>query len=232
MNGPSSISDGVEATRAMVERDRSPKRRDVLRTGAAAGLLGLVGWSAAGTAQDQQAQNAFSYSLQEGDLFRVRFRPRDPAGNPATETIPGECPNRQFEEYQLFIVRAFRNSIDLGYRGLLAPQQAAETETPQTTPEGEETTPAEDETTPEETTTEAALQDETTTVNETTPNEETTTPEAETTPAEEQALPEIQLGEWYRVTSSVACANLNQLTLEPAEQPETTPGPQQTTTAR
>lgn len=215
----------------MAGEDGFPKRRDVLRAGVGAGLLGFVGWSAIGSAQEQQARNAFSRSLQEGDLFGVRFHPRDSAGDPVTETIPGDCLDGQSEEYQLFIVRAFRDSIELGYRDLFAPQQAVATENSETTPETETTTEA--------TTTEAALQDATTTVNETTPvdgettptgettpAEGTTTTETGTTPAEGQALPEIRRGEWYRVTSSVRCANRNRLTLATAEPPETTSGGQ------
>lgn len=228
----------------MAGEDGSPKRRDVLRTGVAVGLLGFVGWSATGTAQDRQARNAFSHSLQEGDLFRVRFDLRNSAGDPVTETIPSDCLDGPSEEYQLLIVRAFRGSIELGYRDLFAPQQAVETENSETTPETEtspeETTPetaTPEETTTEGTTTEAALQDATTTENETTPvdeetapAEETTTAETGTTPADGQTLPELRRGEWYRVASSVRCANTNQLTLEAAEPPETTPGASETTT--
>jgi hypothetical protein len=184
-------------------------------------LVGLVGWSATGTAQDQQAQNAFSYSLEEGDLFRVRFLGQDQTGDPATQTIPADCldgdePDEEPQEFQILIVRAFRNGINLGYQGLFVPQEAVATEAPETTPE--ETTPGE-KTIPEETTPE-----------ETTPADEETTPtQEETTPAEEPELPEIRLGEWYRVTISGRCVDLNQLTLETAEQPETTPGPEETT---
>lgn len=229
--------------------DESLRRRDVLRSGVAAGLV-WFGWTTgAGLAQDetttaqeettttqdettraqdgttpqsQQGQYAFSYSLQRGDRFVIRFRPTDSAGDPVTETVPSNCfGGGNAREFQLFVVRAYRGSIDLGYRDLFVPQQAATTESPETSPEAETTT--------EETTTEAALQDATTTVNETTPVDEETTPAEETTtetgttPAEGQALPEIRRGEWYRVTSSMRCANRNRLTLATAEPPETTP---------
>lgn len=94
-----------------------------------------------------------------------------------------------------------------------------------------ETTPGEGTTTPGgNATTEAAMQDETTTPgNETTPaveNETTateTTPAAETTTtsAETAELPQIRVGEWYRVTDLTACGDLNRLSLEPTE-PRTT----------
>lgn len=182
----------------------SPRRRDVLRAGAAAGVLGVTGLTLNGaSAQEttpadgdgQGGTGVFSFSLEEGDLFRVRLRPRDPFGEPATETIPGGCLDGQSAEYQIFVVRAFRDDSNLGYRGLFAPQAAIETETG--------TTPGEETTLPE------------------------TTPGEETTPADGE-LPEIQRGEWYRVTASESCDGMNRLTVETAEPPETTPGEETT----
>lgn len=230
--------------------EKSPRRRDVLRASAAAGLVAVTGVSVGDSSAQQtdEAQSAFSYSLQEGDRFRVRFSPRDPSGNPATETIPGTCLDEESPEYQIFIVRAFRGGIDLGYRGLFAPEQAVVTETPETTTE-EETTPEEEETTEEETTPEgetteettteeAAFQEETTTTEnetaqETTPEEEitteTTTETAPETTPEAGPLPEIRRGEWYEVTAALRCEDLFQLTLESIEEPETTPDAPETT---
>ena len=207
----------------MVGEDESPRRRDVLRTGAAAGLLGFAGLTMNGaSAQEttteqetttaeagvQQVQGAFSFSLQQGDRFRVRFRPRDPAGNPATETVPAGClDGDQPQEYQLVIVRAFRDGRNLGFRGLLVPMRALAEDMLGTT------------TAPE--TTEAA---------DVTALETTTTPEGGQTTMPGGGLPEIELGEWYRATSSEQCDGLYRLGLETAEQPETTPGGTQTTT--
>ena len=254
----------------MADDSNSPRRRDLLKAGATAGLLGMAGLSLNGasaqetTSERQQTTTpaegeggtgVFSFSLEDGDLFRIRFRPRDPFGQPATETVPAGCLGTdQSEEYQLFIVRVFRGGADLGFRGLLAPQQAlAEDLLQTTTAAGQETTPGgqttvpADETTEEggmtettpagETTTQAALQDQTTTA----PSEETTTaPGAETTtaPSEETTaaagqqttvapgqLPEIQLGAWYRVASAEPCDGLNALTIEASDPPETTATP-------
>lgn len=293
-----------------MEPESSPRRRDVLRAGATAGLLGVGGFAFGGvSAQDEQARNAFSFSLQEGDQFRVQFQPNDPQGNPATQTIPGTClENGGAPEFRILIVRAYRGNIDLGYRDLFVPEQVIATQTTTTTtpesdtttPESDTTTPESDTTTPENatttpseetttlddetttttpenatatpenvtttpknvtttpdrgTTTEAAFQDETTTETETTNEttteiepttttisenatttvgnetttsaEETTTPAEETTTTEETTtetqaeLPEIQIGEWYRITSSARCENLYVVTLEPTEPPET-----------
>ncbi|MFC4448280.1 hypothetical protein [Halorussus aquaticus] len=265
----------------MAEDGNPLRRRDVLRAGAAAGAVGL-GWVASGvSAQDQRARNAYSYSLQQGDRFRVWLRPQDSAGNARTETIPEDCTGGQPGEYQIFIVRAHRDGIDLGYEGLFVPSQAVSdqttgtttteatetttettttadtttettttadttTETTTTADTTTETTGETETTTTTETTTEAALQEETTTANETTtsanetatttetttPANETMTPDettanettvrtdttaAETTPPGESGLPEIQVGEWYRVTTSIRCDALFQLSLEPAE---------------
>lgn len=217
----------------MVGEDESPRRRDVLRTGAAAGLLGFAGLTMNGaSAQEttpeqetttpaqetttpagpQRVQDAFGFSLQEGDLFVVRFRPRDPFGEPATETVPAGCLDGEAAEFQVLIVRAFRGDRDLGYRGLLVPVRALAQDLLETTTAAE-TTPAMD-----ETTTEAAMQDETTTPG----DRQTTTPG--------DALPELERGEWYRATSSVQCDGLFRLTLETAERPETTPTGGVTTT--
>lgn len=170
----------------------STRRRDVLRAGTAAGLAAL-GWSAtAASAQEtttggeggQQNRYAFSYSLQQGDRFRVLSRLRTPEGDPATETVPASCDPNGGQQYPVFVVRAYRQNIRLGYEGVLVPEGAVETagETTGTTETEEETTPPAEETTvtdgettttAEETTTtaetetetqaEAALQDETTT---------------------------------------------------------------------
>jgi hypothetical protein len=210
-------------------RDDSPRRRDLLKAGAAAGLLGVTGLTLNGAAAQETTTQAdgdgaggtgvFTFSLEEGDLFRVRFRPRDPFGEPATETVPAGCLDGEAAEYQLFIVRTFRGGSDLGFRGLLAPQTALAEDLLETTtaPDGGMTeTETETETAMDgagETTTEAAMQDET------------------TTPANGD-LPEIALGEWYRVASAEACDGLNRLTIETAEPPETTaaPGGGETTT--
>ncbi|MFC4448281.1 hypothetical protein [Halorussus aquaticus] len=201
----------------MVDEDSATRRRDLLRAGGAVGLLGVTGLTAnAVSAQETTTQaggegrggtGVFSYSLEEGDLFRVRFRPRDPFGEPATETVPAAClGGDQSAEYQLFIVRAFRGDSDVGFRGLLAPQAAlAEDLLETTTAAGGGT---------EETTTAAAMQD------------QTTTPAGqETTTAGGGQLPTIQLGEWYRVASSEPCDGLNRLTIEATDPPETTPTP-------
>ncbi len=243
--------------------DDSPRRRDLLKAGATAGLLGMAGLSLNGvsaqetTTQQQQTTTpaegeggtgVFSFSLEDGDLFRVRFRPRDPFGQPATETVPAGCLGTdQSEEYQLFIVRVYRGGADLGFRSLLAPRQAlAEDLLQTTTAAGQETTPGGQtttapadettepggmtETTPAgETTTQAALQDQTTTAagQETTTvagQETTTAPGQQTTVAPGQ-LPEIQLGAWYRVAGAEPCDGLNALTIEASDPPETTATP-------
>ncbi|WP_158056574.1 hypothetical protein [Halorussus halophilus] len=133
-------------------RDSNFDRRELLKTGTAAGALAISGWTVVGaagqetTTEAQAEGGAFSFSLQDGDLFRVRFRPRDPAGNPATETVPAAClGTEEDEEYQLVIVRAFRGDRNLGFRGLLIPverfvPEPTQTETqttPETTPESE-----------------------------------------------------------------------------------------------
>ncbi|WP_135852689.1 hypothetical protein [Halorussus salinus] len=228
--------------------DNSPRRRDLLKAGATAGLLGVAGLSLNGaSAQETTTQQTttpaegeggtgvFSFSLEDGDLFRVRFRPRDPFGEPATETVPAGClGTEQSEEYQLFIVRVFRGGTDLGFRGLLAPQQAlAEDLLQTTTAAGGETTEAGGmtetteesgmtETTPAgETTTQAALQDQTTTA----AGGETTTAAGQQTTVAPGQLPEIQLGAWYRVASADPCDGLNALTVEASDPPETTATP-------
>jgi hypothetical protein len=223
----------------MADDSNSPRRRDLLKTGATVGLLGMAGLSLNGasaqetTTERQQTTQAegeggtgvFSFSLEDGDLFRVRFRPRDPFGQPATETVPPGCLGTdRSEEYQLFIVRVFRGGADLGFRGLLAPQQAlAEDLLQTTTAAGGETTEAGGmtETTPAgETTTQAALQDQTTTA----AGGETTAAGQQTT-VEPGQLPEIQLGAWYRVASAEPCDGLNALTVEASDPPETTATP-------
>lgn len=219
----------------MGNKNESPRRRDLLKAGAAAGLLGVTGLTMNGasaqettTAQADGEGMFFSYSIQADDRFRVRFRPRTPSGEPATETVPADClDGDQSEEYQLFIVRTFRGELDLGFRGLLAPQMALAEDLRGTT------TVAEDGTTETTTevegneTTEAAMQDETTT------EAETTTEVGETTTAMEGQAPELQLGNWYRATSAEACDGLNRLTIEAIQPPETTPvagGGEETTT--
>ena len=250
VNGPSDISVGGSGPNDMTSESGGLRRRDVLRTGAGVGLLGFVSLTAtgastnrrAGSGQTQRARNAFSFSLQESDRFRVRFRPRDSAGNPATVSIPSNCfDGGGSREYRMFIVRAYKGQIELGFRGLFVPGEAEGTttettevtETTETTEtEGEPTTSladtatdgttaSPDETPTDETPTEAAFQDETTTEAETATTGETTT---ETTPDEGPALPEIRVGEWYRVTSSVRCSSLYRLTLESIAGPETTLG--------
>ncbi|MFC4550970.1 MULTISPECIES: hypothetical protein [Halorussus] len=141
-------------------------RRTILR-GTAAGALAFGGWTALGagseggqettteqetategqtTAQADEGPLFFSYSLREGDLFRVRLAPRDPEGNPATETVPAACLDGGGpEEFQLYLVRAYRDGNLIGFRGLLARPAVVETETPRTTEPGE--TPAGTETT-------------------------------------------------------------------------------------
>jgi hypothetical protein len=218
--------------------DESPRRRDVLRAGAAAGLLG-AGWLASGaTAQDtttetdggQGGTGVFSRSLEEGDLFRVRYRPREPFGAPATETVPAGCLDGQAEEYQVFIVRAFRGDSDVGFRGLLAPQRALAEDLLETTTAADEgMTETETEMDggmtetemADETTTEAAMQDDT-----------TTAMGGETTTAMDgEGVPEIGLGDWFQVTASEPCDGMNRLTITATEAPETTPAaPEETTT--
>ncbi|UPV74474.1 hypothetical protein M0R89_00030 [Halorussus limi] len=219
----------------MADDSNSPRRRDLLKAGATAGLLGVAGLSLNGAsaqetttqgttqAQGEGGTGVFSFSLEDGDLFRVRFRPRDPFGQPATESVPAACLGGQSEEYQLFIVRTFRADADVGFRGLLAPQQALAEDLLQTTTEAAgmtETTPA------GETTTEAAMQDQTTTA----AGQETTAAGQATTTAAGGQLPEIQLGAWYRVATAEPCDGLNRLTIEAADPPETTPVPGETTT--
>lgn len=191
----------------MPDETESPRRRDLLKASAAAGLLGVAGFTTNGasaqettTAQADGDGALFSYSIQADDQFRVRFRPQTPSGEPATETVSESClGGDQPEERQLLIVRAFRGELDLGFRGLLAPQTALAEDLPETTTEAEggetaETTTesdamtatTEDEqetatTTEGNETTEAAMQDETTTANETTTEVETTTEAGETT---------------------------------------------------
>ncbi|WP_276301615.1 hypothetical protein [Halorussus lipolyticus] len=212
----------------------APRRRDLLKAGGAVGLLGLAGLTMNGVSAQETTTQAegdaptfFSYSLQADDLFRVRFRPRDPFGEPATETVPAAClDGDQPQEYQLFIVRAFRGGADLGFRGLLAPQSALAEDLLETTTAGGGGMT--------ETTTEGAMQDQTTTAMGETTTEvgETTTEMAETTQATGDVT-EIQLGDWYRVSSAEACDGLNRLSIETSEPPETTPTPSgnQTTTA-
>ncbi|WP_276279011.1 hypothetical protein [Halorussus caseinilyticus] len=221
----------------------TPRRRDLLKAGATAGLLGVAGLTLNGAsaqeartrqetttqAEGEGGTGVFSFSLEEGDLFRVRFRPRDPFGEPATETVPAAClGGDRSEEYQLFVVRTFRADADIGFRGLLAPQMAlAEDLLETTTAAGGGAT----ETTAMagETTTEAAMQDQTTTEE----GETTTEVVEETTTMAGGRLPEIQLGEWYRVASAETCDGLNRLTIEVTDPPETTATPAggETTTA-
>lgn len=203
----------------------SPRRRDVLRAGTAAGLAAL-GWSAnAASTQEtttggeggQQSEYAFSYSLQQGDRFQVLSRLRTPEGDPATETVPASCDPNGGQQYPVFIVRAYRQNIRLGYEGVLVPEGAVETaaettgttatEEEETTPAAEEptvtdgettttagetTTTAETETATTETETEAALQDETTTDAE---NETDAAAETETTVGTEATTAETETGE-------------------------------------
>lgn len=231
--------------------DESLRRRDVLRSGVAAGLV-WSGWTSPGLAQDetttaqeetttaqddtaaqsQRGRYAFSYSLQRRDRFVVRFQPRDSASDPVTETVPSNCfDGGNAREFQLFVVRAYRGSIDLGHRDLFVPTRATETpnttraEGATTTPDGtpEETTP-ENETTPGTEATQTGERTTETTTTEGTPTGGTTARGDGTTAAGESTLPEIRRGEWYRVESSTRCVSFNRLTLEPTEQPETTPG--------
>lgn len=252
----------------------APRRRDVLRAGAAAGLAG-IGWATSGVSardgtapQDGEPRSVFSYGLQTGDRFQVQSRLRTPDGDPATETVPATClDDGASPELPVLIVRAYRDDIRLGYEGLFAPEQALATEAAETTEteaaeetettgetettpagEPEETTTRPAETTATETVAEAAIRDETT-VEETTAEETTvetatattvtaemtetteTTAEAnETTPADDAeadagdepaSLPEIRVGEWYRVAEMTKCDSLSKMTLAVAEPPET-----------
>lgn len=171
----------------------SPRRRELLRAGAAAAAgLAAFGWSAgdasvrgqSAVAADQQTTTedgenayAFSYDLQEGDRFRVESRIRTPEDDPATETIPSNCLDGGPREFPAFVVRAYRGDVQLGYEGLFVPQGAIETGTTGTTTTETTTT-----TTTAETTTTADETNETTTptetaeqVNETTAANRTTT---------------------------------------------------------
>lgn len=196
------------------------RRRDVLRATAAAGLLGAAGTALTGAAAQEQEQaelRTYSYSLQEGDVFRVRYRPHDPAGNPATETVPAACLGGEADEqFQAFIVESYRDEEFIGYRTLLAPVERLAPDVLETTEEG--TTGLETETT------EAALQDETTEAETTVAADE----EATTVTADE--LPEVAFGQWYRVASSEECDGLYRLRLETTEEPETDEGPATTET--
>lgn len=256
------------------------RRRDVLRTGAGAGLLGLAGLAATdafadrstgtGATQSQRTSYAFSDSLRADDRFCVLFRPGDSTEVSTTRTIPADClDDGDPREYWLYVVRAYRGQIRLGIRGLFVPGDSEGTETTGTTQvdqttgtpgtttgqrtpsngtaTGDETTPG-NQTTENGGTTEVALQNATTTPgNEaTTPENETTIPENGTvtgngtatpgnetvtadgvqttaTPVDGAALPEIRVGEWYRVASSAECDGLFRLTLEAIDRPETTP---------
>lgn len=186
-------------------------------------------------AQEQAEMRTYSYSLQEGDVFRVRLRPHDPWGNPATETVPAACLGGEAdEEFQAFIVEAYRDEEFIGYRLLLAPVErlAPDVLEPETeTADGGTETIGETETDLETETTEAALQDETTpeetpTEDEGDEDEETTVAaDEETTTVSADELPEIDLGQWYRVASSEECDGLYRLQLETTEEPETDEGP-------
>ena len=163
----------------------------------------------------------YSYSLQEGDVFRVRLRPHDPAGNPAIETVPAACLGGEAdEEFQLFIVESYREEEFIGYRSLLAPVERL-------APDVLETTQATETTEVETETTEAALQDETTTEETATEGEveETTAADGETTTVSADELPRIGFGQWYRIASSEECDGLYRLLLETIEEPEVTGGP-------
>ncbi|UPW00509.1 hypothetical protein M0R88_00035 [Halorussus gelatinilyticus] len=204
----------------MADDSNSPRRRDLLKAGATAGLLGVAGLSLNGvsaqetTTQAQGGTGVFSFSLRDGDRFRVRFRPRDPFGDPATETVPAAClGGDQSQEYQLFVVQAFRNDENIGFRGLLAPQQALAEDLLETTTAPGQTTEADG-----ETTTAAAMQDQTTTA----AGQATTTAARQQTTVPPGQLPEIRLGAWYRVSSSESCDGLNRLTIEAVESPQTT----------
>jgi hypothetical protein len=95
-------------------------------------------------------------------------------------------------------------------------QDATTTETT----ESETETTTDTETTPDgETDTTATETEETTTETEETTTEttETATPATETTPDGADGLPEIRVGEWYRVASMSKCDSLSRLSLEAAE---------------
>lgn len=219
--------------------DQKLRRRDVLKATGAAGLLGATGMTLTGAAaQEQVRMRTYSYSLQEGDVFRIRFRAYEgqrtpgqtegnPAGNPATETVPAACLDGEAdEEFQLFIVEAYRDEEFIGYRSLLTPSERLAPDVLETT-QGTETTEAETETVlgTETGTTEAALQDETTEEETPTEDAETTAVDGETTTVSADDLPEIGFGQWYRVASSEECDGLYRLRLETTEEPETTGGP-------
>lgn len=224
----------------MTERQNLLRRRDVLKATGAAGLLGATGMTLSGAAaqeQEQAEQRTYSYSLQEGNVFRVRLRPHDPWGNPATETVPAAClGGEEDEEFQTFIVESYRDEEFIGYRLLLAPVERLAPEVVEPTRETE-TTDGVTETTDDVTeteTTEAALQDETTEDETPTDDEDEADDEGEetTVAADEQTttvatdeLPEIDLGQWYRVASSEECDGLYRLLLETTEEPETDEGP-------
>ncbi|WP_134670572.1 hypothetical protein [Halorussus marinus] len=217
-----------------------PRRRDILRAGAAAGLAGL-GLAASGVSaldgtvtqnDGGESSYAFSYGLQTGDRFQVQSPLRTPEGDPATESVPASCRDAgDPSELRVLIVRAYRGDIDLGYEGLLVPPEAIAatgetTTTPETTAVNDT---AETTTTPEtavgettagpETATEAALQDATTTEK---TSETTTAGDTESaTDTEPTPLPEIRLGEWYRVDSVTKCDSVSKMTVAVAEPPET-----------
>ncbi|WP_135824542.1 hypothetical protein [Halorussus ruber] len=77
-----------------------------------------------------------------------------------------------------------------------------------------------------ETTTEGAMQDQTTTAMDETTTEmsETRTEVGETTTIAD-GVTELQIGDWYRVASAEGCDGLNRLDIEVTEPPETTPTP-------
>ena len=223
----------------------------MLRAGLAAGLVGVTHLTA-DSAAAKNSRSAFSRSLQTDDRIRVRFQPRSPDGDPATEPIPEDCLDGEPQDFQILIVRGIRDGIDLGYRGLFVPEDAIATETetptetqttPETTPETETPSDNATETTPGSETEAAALQAETTpgnetetettpgnaTATETTPGTETTTETTPTETTEPAQLPEIRIGEWYRVTSATRCDSMFDLALKTAEAPETTPGGVETT---
>lgn len=212
----------------MADDSDSPRRRDVLRTGAAAGIIGITGLALDGasaqettTPTDGRAAALFSYSLREGDTFRIRYRPREPFGGPATETVPAACLGGDRDaEYQLFMVRAFRSDEDIGFRGLLTPQRALAEDLLETTTAAGGMT----ETTAEMdggTTTGAAMQEETTTGMQA---GTTTEMDGGTTTGMGGGVPELQIGEWYRVASSESCDGMNRLVIETVEPPQTTVG--------
>lgn len=237
MNGRFGISIGAAGSRRMTERQNLLRRRTVLKATGAAGLLGATGMTLNGAAaqeQNQAEQRTYSYSLQEGDVFRVRLRPHDPWGNPATETVPAAClGGEEDEEFQMFIVESYRDEEFIGYRSLLAPVERLAPEVLEPTQETE-TTDGVTETETETETTEAALQDETTEDETPTDDEDeaddedeetTVAADEETTTVAADELPEIQLGQWYRVASSEECDGLYRLLLETTEEPETDEGP-------